>query len=167
MKANIVLIGFMGAGKTAVGRQLSQRLNLKFADLDCLIEQKEKRQIAEIFSQEGEAYFRKIEKQMVKQVSQGQNQVIACGGGVVIEKENIENLKKAGALIYLRASPEVLFNRIKGQTHRPLLKVDDQRKKIDELLKFRAALYTQADYTIDTSNLSVEDVVSKILEIIK
>lgn len=167
MKKNIALIGFMGSGKTAVGKKLAQRLKLKFVDLDSLIEQREKKPITQIFSQNGEPYFRKIEKEMVKEVSGLEGLVIACGGGVVLDNENLDNLKKSGSVIYLKATLEVIFKRTKGYKHRPLLNVEEPEKKIGELLKFREPLYLKAGHTIDTSCLDVEGVVEEILKIIK
>lgn len=167
MKKNIALIGFMGAGKTVVGKILAQKLNLEFVDLDDLIEAKEKLAIVEIFSLKGEPYFRRIEKEVVKEASQKQGLVIACGGGAVLEKENLENLKRSANLIYLKAAPQVIFQRTKEYKHRPLLNVEAPKKKIEELLKLREPFYLKADYTIDTSDLSIDEVVSEILKILK
>ncbi|MDP2939233.1 MAG: shikimate kinase [Candidatus Omnitrophota bacterium] len=164
---NISLIGFMGAGKTVVGKELANQLNLEFVDLDSLIEAREKMPISEIFAKEGEPYFRKLEKEMVNKVCQSQGVVIACGGGVVLDKENLQNLKQNSRLIYLKASAEVIFERTKNQTHRPLLDVEKPKVRIAQLLKLREPFYTQADYTIDTSKLDVDEVVSKILKILK
>ncbi len=167
MSKNIVLIGFMGSGKSAVAKKLAQKLKLKFVDLDKAIEEKEQKPITEIFSQKGEGHFRRIEKDMVKEVSAKDAQVIACGGGVALDPENIANLRQQGSLIYLKASPEAIFNRTKGKKHRPLLNVGQPEKKIEELLKFREAFYAQADYTVETSNLSVEEVANEIIKILK
>lgn len=164
---SIYLVGFMGTGKTAVGEELAKRLSLKFLDLDDLIEEKEKLKIMDIFAQKGEPYFRRLEKEMVKGVCQKKGLVVACGGGVVLDKENVKNLRKTGTIVCLSARPEVILERTKGYTYRPLLNVEDPEKKIKELLKFRAPYYAQADYTINTSDLGVEEITRKIIEIIK
>lgn len=166
-KTNIALVGFMGSGKTAVGELLASSLNLQFVDLDDLIEVKEGKKINQIFAEKGEPYFRMVEKQITQQAAQKQNQVIACGGGVVLDKDNVQALKRSGILVYLKVSPEVVLERTKGYSHRPLLNVKDPRKKVEELLNFRKEYYEQADCTVDTSNLTVEEVVSKILALVK
>ncbi|MFC1704600.1 shikimate kinase [Candidatus Omnitrophota bacterium] len=166
MQKNIVLVGFMGAGKTAVGKELAKRLDLTFVDLDEVIEHKEGRRICDIFTHNGEPHFRRVEKEVTREVSQKLRQVIACGGGVVLDKENVANLKKTGIVIYLKASPAVILERTKAYAHRPLLNVEDPREKIKELLDFRRGFYEQADHTIDTSNATIEEVVARILEII-
>jgi Shikimate kinase len=144
MRKNIVLVGFMGAGKTVVGRELAKQLNLKFVDLDSQIESREKRPISEIFSQNGEPYFRKIEKEIVKEASQGEAQVIACGGGAVLDQQNLENLRLNGTLIYLKTSADVIFERTKGYKHRPLLEVAEPKKKVEELLKISRTILRQS-----------------------
>jgi len=167
MDKNIVLVGFMGAGKTAVGSELAKECNLKFVDLDDLIEERESMKIAQIFADKGEPYFRKVEKEITKQVAKCKGLVIACGGGVVLDKENVDALKENGIVFYLKVSPEVILERTKQYTHRPLLNVDSPKKKIEELLEFRKPYYNQADYTVDTSELKIEEVVDKILNIVK
>lgn len=161
------LVGFMGTGKTAVGREVAKKLNQQFLDLDSLIEEKEKRQISQIFSQDGEAYFRNAEKQALKEISTRRNLVASCGGGIVLDKENIQIMKKTGVLICLSSRVEVILARTRGYRYRPLLNVDNPEKRIEELLKIRAPFYAQADYTIDTSNLAISSVVSKVLEYVR
>lgn len=167
MQKNIVLVGFMGAGKTAVGKALAGRLNRHFSDLDDEIESSEKRLISAIFQESGEAAFREIEKKCVKYISKRKNLVIACGGGVVLDKENMENLQRNGIMIYLKASPEVIYERTKDYQHRPLLQVADAKKQITELLQVREPLYAQADFTVDTSEKTIIQVVEEILRILK
>src|SRR3989304_5077205 len=118
---NIYLTGFMGTGKTSVGREIALMLDLKFIDLDELIVKNEGRSINDVFAKNGEPYFRKIEKETLKEVSQGAGQVVSCGGGIVIDPENITIMKQSGRFIALFARPEVIFERIKKETHRPLL----------------------------------------------
>jgi shikimate kinase len=159
---NIYLVGFMGTGKTAVGRELARKKKWHFIDLDDLIELREKRTISEIFCREGEPYFRRSEKRVLKEVAKEKKFVVASGGGIVLDKENIRTMKETGLMVCLVASPEVILKRIAGYSHRPLLNVANPKKQIELLLKLRAPYYAQADKTIDTSKLSVGQVVEKI-----
>lgn len=162
---NIYLVGFMGTGKSSVGRFLAEKTGRKFIDLDDLIEIKEKRKISDIFAKDSEAYFRKIEKQSLIEVSAKQEIIFACGGGIVIDPENIEVMKGTGKIVCLAAKPEVILKRIQGYLHRPLLNVDDPKKQIELLLEKRAPSYASADISIDTSVLSIEQIVDKIIKI--
>lgn len=155
----------MGTGKTVVGKQLAKKKKWQFVDLDELIELKEKSSIPDIFAKEGEPYFRKIERQVLKEVAKEKKFVIACGGGIVINKDNIKVMKETGVIICLTASPQVILERTSDYVHRPLLNVSDPKKQIELLLKLRAPYYAQADKTIDTSKLSIKEVVAKILRI--
>jgi shikimate kinase len=159
---NIYLVGFMGTGKTAVGKELAKKKKWRFVDLDDLIELKEKRTIAEIFTKEGEPYFRRIEKRVLKEVSLEKKFVVACGGGIVIDKDNIRIMKETGIVICLAASPEVILERTSPCAHRPLLNVAQPKKQIELLLKLRAPYYALADKTIETSKLSIKEAVDKI-----
>ncbi|MCM8763007.1 MAG: shikimate kinase [Candidatus Omnitrophica bacterium] len=160
---NIYLVGFMGTGKSAVGKKLAARLNVRFLDLDALIEEKEGRKIVDIFRENGEPYFRKLEKENLKEISTKDNLVVACGGGIVLDRENIALMKKTGRMVCLRARTEVILERVKRYKHRPLLNVEDKEKAILEILKVRQPLYDLAHFSIDTSDLSIEAVVEKIL----
>lgn len=163
---NIYLVGFMGTGKTTVGRLLAAQKKWNFIDLDELIELKEQRRIVDIFAKEGEPYFRKVEKKFLKQVSTQKKFVVACGGGIVLDKDNIKLMKKTGALICLCANCEEILRRISSSNHRPILNVAKPKERIELLLKMRAPYYMQADKTIDTSRLSVKQVVAKISKIL-
>ena len=163
---NIYLVGFMATGKSIVGKELAGKLKRQFADLDELIELKEKRLIAEIFAKNGEPYFRKLEKEMLEQASGEDNFIYACGGGIVIDKDNIKIMRQTGTIICLTAKPEVILKRLGSTSHRPLLDVPDPKKQIGLLLKLRAPFYSQADKTIDTSRLSLAQVINRILKII-
>ncbi|HEC69735.1 MAG TPA: shikimate kinase [Candidatus Omnitrophica bacterium] len=165
--ANLYLLGFMGTGKTSVGRLLSQRLSWKFLDLDDLIEEREGLKIAEIFSQKGEPYFRDLETKILKEVAQKSKLIVACGGGVVLKEENLSLIENSGIGICLEASPEVIYERTKKFTHRPLLNVVNPQGKIKELLEKRAKFYAKVKYHIDTSNLTVEEAVEKIEKLVK
>ena len=159
---NIYLVGFMGTGKTSVGRKVAQVKNCKFVDMDELIEDREKRSVPDIFALEGEPYFRKIEKRVLEEISGKDCQVVSCGGGIVIDAQNIKTMKNTGVVICLTASPEMILERTKRFSHRPLLNVPNPREKIEDLLKIRAPYYAQADFTVDTSNLTLDQVVERV-----
>lgn len=163
---NIYLVGFMGTGKTTVGKELAKKKKWRFVDLDELIELRERRTISEIFAKEGEPYFRRKEKEVLREVAKEKKFVVACGGGIVIDKDNIKLMKETGIMICLSATPEVILKRTSGYTHRPLLNVPNPKKQIELLLKLRAPYYAQADKIIDTSKLSVKEVVERILRFI-
>lgn len=164
---NIILIGFMGTGKTAVGRELSRLLNMKLIDVDTEIEKSEKMTINEIFERFGEARFRDIETDMVKKVAQNKNVIISTGGGVVLRAENMESLKKNGIIVCLTASPEKIFERISNNSDRPLLRVEDPLKKIKELLTFREPFYKKAEIMIDTDDKNPLQIAEEIIERLK
>lgn len=163
---NIYLVGFMGTGKSSVGRELAKKIKWQFMDLDELIELREKRDIPHIFAQDGEPYFRRLEKRVLKEVSKETKFIVACGGGIVLDKENIKIMKEQGRVICLTASPKEILNRTKGCAHRPFLNVADPKKQIELLLKLRAPFYARVDKTIDTSKISIKEVVEKISQII-
>lgn len=161
---NIYLVGFMGTGKTSVGKELAKKMKWKFLDLDELIELREKRAIRDIFAKDGESYFRRLESRVLGDVAKEKAFVVACGGGIVINPANIKAMKGSGTMVCLTASPEVILERTSSQAHRPLLNVKDPKKQIDHLLKLRAAYYAQADKTVNTSKISVKQVVAKVLK---
>ncbi|MGH7770194.1 MAG: shikimate kinase [Candidatus Binatia bacterium] len=160
---NIALTGFMAAGKTVVGRQLALRLDWPFVDLDRAIEEAEGMKVREIFAHKGEAFFRALEKRKLREVLDGEGQVVATGGGAVVDEENLRLLKEKSLLICLSATPEKLVQRAGSGRGRPLLKGEDRKGKIDSLLSRREKIYAQAHLTIDTSALSIDDVVEKIM----
>lgn len=160
---NIVLVGFMGAGKSVTSQALAQRLGMMRVSTDECIVERESRSINEIFEMKGEPYFRQVESQVVRALSERVNVVIDCGGGVVLRKENIEALKKSGVVVYLEASPEVIYDRIKQDSHRPLLNNDDPLKAISDLLSQRMVYYGQADYKVMTDGKTVDQVADEII----
>lgn len=157
----------MGAGKSVVAKNLATTLKRQVVSTDHMIEEKEKRPVMVIFADSGEPYFRATEKAVIADVSQKKDLIIDCGGGVVLLQENIDNLKKNGMLFYLSASPDVIYDRVKNQRHRPLLNVPDPKRKIEELLASRQSRYEQAHFTIDTSRKTVNQVVDEILKLVK
>ena len=167
MFKNIILTGFMGVGKTSVGTQLAKDLGFTFVDVDKLIEADQNLSITSIFSKFGEPHFREVEARIIGQVMMGEGQVVSTGGGAVIQDRNRGAFKKGGFVVCLTASPEVIYERVKHETHRPLLQTADPKAKIKELLDSRARFYAQADVCIDTSNKSVDDVIKAIKERIR
>lgn len=160
---NIVLVGLSGSGKTTIGKLLEKYLpNLKFVDTDEIIVKQENRSINDIFAKDGEEKFREIEKFVVEKVSKENDLIISTGGGVVLNKENMINLKKNGIVFYLKTSPEVIAERLKNDNTRPLLKVDDVKEKLYKMLEIRGKLYEEADITINTDEKSSEKV-SKLI----
>ncbi len=166
MKTSIALIGFMGTGKTVVGRILARKLGKEFIELDTLIEKKAGKSIPEIFRQDGEIVFRELEIEAAKAIADRVNVVIACGGGIVLNKINIDRLRKEGIIVCLIASPAVILRRTSGDKNgRPLLAVSDRARQIKEMMKFRRPFYERsADITIDTSRMSAQSVAERIIE---
>jgi shikimate kinase len=163
---NIVLVGFMGTGKTTVGRELAKKLGMEFIDLDDVIEDAEQMKIPEIFKAKGETYFREAEKRAVRQVCAKKDLIVAAGGGVVLCEENIAALCASSIVVCLDASPEVILQRTSGHAHRPLLNVDDPLVKIKDLLAKRKTYYDKISDHIDTSGRSAEEVVALMMELI-
>lgn len=167
-KSNIILTGFMGTGKTVVGKKLASLLNMDFIDTDRVIEEREKDSVVRIFQVKGEPYFRNVEAEVIEDVSKKERCVIATGGGAVIRKQNLENLKRKGTVICLTAEPAVVLMRTSSARDRPLLlKSKDAIATIRLLLKERKPYYSEADYTVDTSAHTPDDTVAAILEILK
>ncbi|MBI5043392.1 MAG: shikimate kinase [Nitrospirae bacterium] len=166
---NIVITGFMGTGKSTVGKMLAEDYGLDFVDTDELIEKKAGgKRISEIFEESGEAYFRKIENDIIRDVSLRENTVISTGGGAIADKENLALLKRKSIIICLTARPEVILERIrKEEGIRPLLKVEDPLKRIKELLDSRREAYMRSDIIIDTSDLTPGEAAKKIKIILK
>ena len=162
---NIVLVGFMGTGKTTIGTAVANRLKMRYVSTDDLIEKKEKRTINEIFRKSGEDYFRDVESAVVRDVSCMENLVVDTGGGAVMRGENMAHLKSSGIVICLMADEETIMERTKKYKHRPLLNCDDPKRKIRDLLNKRAPFYAKADHTIDTGKLTAKQVVDKVIEI--
>ncbi|WP_182187355.1 shikimate kinase [Pectinatus frisingensis] len=158
---NIALIGFMGTGKSCVGKLLAEKLGFSFIDTDLLVEQQVQMTIPQIFQQYGEAYFRECEKKAVKQAVMQPSTVIATGGGVPLFEENRDVLQINSAVICLRAEVKTIMHRTKGRNNRPLL--NSQEEKIQSLLDERKPFYAQADFLIDTDALSPLQIVNEII----
>lgn len=160
---NIVLTGFMGAGKTEVGRELSGILGWRLIDIDDEIVKAKKMSVSDIFTQLGEPVFRDIETEMIKTVSAGKNIIISTGGGAVLRQENMDILRGNGTIICLTATPETILKRTSSNDKRPLLKVDDPLGKIKELLDYRKPFYEKADIMIDTDGKTPRQIAEEIL----
>ena len=160
---NIALVGFMGTGKTSVARKVALLVHAEYVDIDDCIEKKEGMPIVDIFKKKGEPYFRGVEKSVVRDIAAKKGNVIACGGGVALDRDNIAALKGNGVVICLEARPEIILERTRAYAHRPLLNVPDPKAAIEELLAKRRPFYAQADYSIDTSLLSVDEVAAEII----
>ena len=169
MKSSIALIGFMGVGKTAVGKVLAKKLGKQFIELDYLIAQKAGKPIPEIFQQDGEVAFRELEIEIAKEVAKNKNQIIACGGGIVLNKINIDRLKRDSIIVYLTASPGVILKRVSnGDEERPVLKASNKALKIREVLRFRKPFYERAaDIKVDTSGVDIDSVAGEIIRQVK
>jgi shikimate kinase len=166
MKTNVALIGFMGTGKTAVGRLLAKKLGRKFIELDSVIEKRAGKSIPEIFVEDGEIVFRELEIEATKEVARTKRTVIACGGGVILNRINIDRLKEGAVIVHLTALPSVILKRtLKEAGKRPLLEVENPLATIRELLKFRKPLYERAaDTTINTARLDINAVAEQIID---
>ena len=165
---NIVLIGFMGSGKSAIGHELAKELDMNYLDTDELIEKAEKISINDIFAKKGEPYFRDLETGVIKTLGDYDNFVISTGGGMVLREENVKMLREIGPLVLLWANPEAVYARVKSETHRPLLNVPDPRAEIKKILDSRTPIYNRvADHKVDTSKLDVDECVKGIMEWLK
>ncbi len=147
---NIILCGFMGSGKSTIGRALSDKLRMKLIDTDAYIEEKEGMTVSEIFAQHGEEYFRAAETKACEELSTVGGCVISTGGGTLLNEKNAELLKKNGMIFLLDISPRMVLIRLRGDTTRPLLQVKDKRAAVEELMEKRMPLYRKAaDYVVD------------------
>lgn len=166
MKDNIILTGFMGCGKTSVGIRLSYALRRTLIDTDKWIEKKQGKTVSEIFAGEGEEAFRRMESECIRElIGTADGQIISTGGGLPVREENRRLLGELGRVYYLKVTPECVYERLRGDTTRPLLQGENPREKIRELLESREAFYQEgADVTIEVSGKSFEDIITEIVE---
>ncbi|MBM3710518.1 MAG: shikimate kinase [Actinobacteria bacterium] len=161
---NISLTGFMGSGKSTIGKILAEKLNFLFLDLDTIIELSEGKKISEIFSEYGEKYFRDAESEVIKKIYFNRNCVFSCGGGVVLKKENMDIIKSQSIIIYLKISPQTAYERLKNVNDRPLLSEKNRRITVENLIKKRQALYKgYADIIIDADSDKPETIAEYII----
>lgn len=167
--ANIILIGFMGAGKTTLGIKLAKRLQVPFVDTDQRIEQEQQRPISDIFAKEGEAFFRNLETQQLDVLwEEVKDSVISVGGGLPVQPVNYPLLKKIGTTVYLKASKETLVERLEGDSTRPLLQGGQLEQKIADLMAAREPIYERvADVVVETDGKTIEDVMEEITALVK
>ena len=160
---NIILVGFMGTGKTTVGRLLARQLDMTFLDMDQEIEAREGRAISDIFAKEGEPHFRKLERALVRELSGRTGLVIGAGGGIVLNPENVADYARTGLVVCLTATPETILKRVEKESHRPLLEGDEKSKRILQILDARKHLYAAIPHQVDTTTLTPEQVVERIV----
>lgn len=163
MKKNIVLIGMMGSGKTMIAKALAEKLGLPLLSTDDMVEKKARCTIKVIVAKAGWEYFRELEHNAVAQASKKRGIIIDCGGGVVLDPKNMDLLGKHGIIFYLDAKPEVIYQRIKDDPHRPLVHVPNPLAQIRKLYQERLPLYERAGFTIDASDASIAGPVARIL----
>lgn len=166
MRNNIVLIGFMGSGKTSVGRLVAQRLGFQFIDTDALVVERVGMQISEIFARHGEPWFRDQETAALRSLCILNRAVVSTGGGVILREENREVLRELGLVVWLTASEDTIFERVSRNKKRPLLQTDDPRRTVHDLLEQRRPLYEgAAQFTLDSTQLghdaAAESVIAK------
>ena len=161
---NLVLLGFMGTGKSALGRRVAELSGRPFRDMDAELERRAGRPIRQIFAEEGEAAFRRREAQLAEEWGRGAGAVIACGGGVVLRAENLRALGANGVLVCLTARPEVVLERTSRSKKRPLLAGENPEQKIRDLLAARAPLYAQIPVRIDTSDADLDTLADRVLD---
>lgn len=164
-KNNIVLIGFMGSGKSSVGHNLAYILEKKFIDTDTFIEKATGVSIPDMFMNQGEGYFRAREKEAIAEVAQKQKVIIATGGGAVLDKENVKVLGSTGCIVYLKATIDHLYNNLKLDQSRPLLQEDNMLETIKNLMDHREQIYEDAaDMVVDVSGKKIPEIVREIKE---
>jgi shikimate kinase len=171
----VFLTGFMGAGKSTIGPILANTIGWDSCDLDLLIEQKVGKKIRQIFEQDGEEYFRKIESEMLQEISKKSNLVVSLGGGTMVSENNLTIIKKAGIVVYLKASPDSFYKRLRYKRDRPALGVNETEdfskerlvSRINQLMAKREKFYEKADIIIDTDNSTVGSTVDEIVKLLK
>ena len=159
---NIALIGFMGTGKTSVGRLVAEQLHYDYVDTDEVIQTNTGRSITDIFTKDGEPAFRALEEKVVGELASRTNTVISTGGGLPVNPENLASLKHHALVVCLWSSPEKIWERVRYQSHRPLLHDADPQQKIRDLLAAREPFYKQADVLINTDLRSAREVAQQI-----
>jgi shikimate kinase len=162
---NIVLVGFMGTGKSATGKVLARRLGRELVDMDSVIEERQGKKIPAIFADQGEPFFRQLERALVQELAARSNLVIAPGGGIVLNADNIRDFSRTGLVVCLKATPEMILKRVGNDTNRPLLQGGDKLQKIKDLLAKRQALYDAIPASVDTDGQTPDDTADAVLNL--
>ena len=161
---NVFLIGFMGAGKSTIARGLQKELGMELVEMDERIVEEQGMSINEIFEKYGEDHFRQIESDLILTIGDEDASIVSCGGGVVVRPQNVENMKKSGKIVFLKATPETIYERVKNSTDRPILNGHMNVEYIAQLMEKRRALYEgAADITIETDGKTKEEICSEII----
>lgn len=162
---NIFLIGFMGAGKSTIARTLQTAYGMHLVEMDEQIEAEEGMKISEIFAQKGEAYFRSLETQLLEALQNQDNMVVSCGGGVPMRECNVEAMRKSGKIVYLSASPETIYERVRHFHTRPLLEGNMNVDYITQLMEIRMPKYmAAADLIVETDGKTAEEICAEVLQ---
>lgn len=166
MDNHIILIGYMGCGKTTLGKKLSFRKKLALLDTDKMIEQKQQKTVSEIFDEDGEAAFRSMETECLREIREYSDRyIISVGGGLPLKEENRRLLKELGCVFYLRARPDTIYKRLKKDTTRPLLRGDNPAARIKEMMEARGPFYEEAaDVIVDVDEKGFEAIIEEILK---
>ncbi|WP_281277060.1 shikimate kinase [Aliigemmobacter aestuarii] len=165
LKKTVALVGMMGAGKTAVGTQLARILHVPFLDSDEEIERAAQRTIAEIFERDGEPFFRARESEVLARLVQGPPCVLSTGGGAFLSEQNRRVISESGVSVWLSASVDLLWNRVRHKTTRPLLRTPNPRETLRELCEKRTPFYRQADLSVESEpSISIEQMAEKVIE---
>ena len=163
---NIFLVGFMGAGKTAVGKVLAEKTGYEYRDADKLAETEAGMTVTEIFAARGEEGFRELESEILARLAGGERQVVSTGGGAVTRPANMDAMRKGGAIVYLKASAETIYERVRHSKTRPLLQVENPFERIKELLAARERLYELAGATVTTDGRAPGDIADEIVNVL-
>ena len=161
---NIILVGFMGTGKTTIGRALADQLKRNFVDMDIELEARAGKPIARIFAEDGEPVFRRMERDLVVELARQGNLVIAAGGGIVLNPDNIRDFSATSHVICLMAAPDEILRRVSGFSHRPLLEQGDKAGRIRKLLMARQPFYDTIPAQVDTTGKNIDEVVAQVLK---
>ncbi len=165
MAKNIMLIGFMGTGKTTVSKQLSEVTGRNEVDIDAYLVEKEGTPISEIFEKFGEDHFRDIETKYLIEIQQNSDLIVSCGGGIVVREENVKHMKENGIIVWLTATPETIYERVKDSTDRPILNGNMNIEYIASLMEKRKNLYLSvADVIVSTDGKSINEICNEIIE---
>ena len=166
---NLVLVGFMGSGKTSAGTLAAKKLGMTFVDMDAMIEQRLGQTIAKVFEKKGEAFFRQRERELVRELTSTQDRIIATGGGIVLDPNNVRDLARTGVVICCWVNARVAYERTRHTNHRPLLEEADTDRlaRIESLLRKREPLYKAIANQIDTSSMTVEQQADELVRIYK